>query len=45
MHNWLIFQYHRVRDHPGAGIWWGCPSGRTWKIPPRAAMGGRRRVG
>jgi hypothetical protein len=27
MHNWLIFQYHRVRAHPNARSLRGCPFG------------------
>jgi hypothetical protein len=29
MHNWLIFQYHRVRAHSKMGVLRGWPSGRT----------------
>jgi hypothetical protein len=27
MHNWLIFQYHRVRAHSKAEMLRGCPFG------------------
>jgi len=29
MHNWLIFQYFRVRAQSNTGVLRGCPSGRT----------------
>jgi len=44
MHNWLIFQYHRVRAQPNAGSL-GAAFGRTDRTLQRVAKGGRRRVG
>ena len=45
MHNWLIFQYHRVRAHPNprgtAGLTFGSS---RWNLV-REAKGGRRRIG
>jgi len=38
MHNWLIFQYHRVRANSNMGVLRGCLSRRTDR--PR---GGKRR--
>ncbi len=40
MHNWLIFQYFRVRAHSKTGVLRGCPhKGRT----DRPGGGKRRR--
>jgi hypothetical protein len=33
MHNWLIFQYHRVRAHAEARLLRGCPVLRGWNDP------------
>jgi hypothetical protein len=33
MHNWLIFQYHRVRVHSNSGLLRGCQGFRPVKEP------------
>ena len=45
MHNWLIFQYHRVRAQPNIGAPKGLAFGPNRPTPWRVAKGGRRRVG
>ena len=45
MHNWLIFQYHRVRAHPRLGDPKGMTFGSNRPAPAWEAKEGRRRVG
>ena len=44
MHNWLIFQYHRVRAHPNPEGTKGLAFGPIRPTSRREAKGGRRRV-
>ena len=39
MHNWLIFQYHRVRAHPKAGLLRGCSFGSEPTHPVEGSDG------
>ena len=45
MHNWLIFQHHRVRAQSNIGTPKGLAFGPNRPIPWRIAKRGRRRVG
>ena len=45
MHNWLIFQYHRVRAKPKIGDVGAAPSGAIPLSWWRVTEEGRRRVG
>jgi hypothetical protein len=40
MHNWLIFQYHRVRAHPKSGVLRGWPFGAEPTNPEAGSEGG-----
>jgi hypothetical protein len=40
MHNWLIFQYHRVRAHPEPGLLRGWLFGAEPTHPEEGSKGG-----
>ncbi len=40
MHNWLIFQYFRVRAHSRSGVLRGCPFGGEPTDPDEESEGG-----
>ncbi len=40
MHNWLIFQYHRVRAHSNSGVLRGWPFGAEPTDPEAESEGG-----